>query len=53
MTVVVNPYDESKTAWYQHYVTIYVRMYTSADKTQSIGQAIQLRINQTAPAAAE
>jgi len=53
MTVVVNPYDESKTAWYQHYVTIYVRMYTSADKTQSIGQAIQLKINQTAPAAAE
>lgn len=53
MTVVVNPYDASKTAWYQHYVTIYVRMYTSADKTQSIGKAIQLKINQTAPAAAE
>lgn len=47
MTVVVNPYDSSKTEWYQHYVTIYVRMYTSADKTQSVGQTIHLRINQT------
>lgn len=49
ITFSVNPYDPSKSSW-SHYVTIYLRYYSDAEKTQSMGKAINLKIQQTAPA---
>ena len=49
-TFSVNPYDVAVTQSYKHYVTIYLRLYSDADKTQSMGQAVNLKVVQTAPA---
>ena len=50
-TFSVNPYDAAVTQAYKHQVTIYLRYYTDATKSQSAGQAISLKVIQTAPAA--
>ena len=48
-TFSVNPYDTAVTQTYKHQVTIYLRYYTDATKSQAAGQAISLKVIQTAP----